>query len=284
MLQDHITSPLRDDTAKHKSEQDADNTSVAAAEKAPSPLPANIPQYVVLVKDGGDDEKTHAASALFDLSASDANQDAIAGADGIPALVELLRSGSEAQKTNAAGALMNLAKNAAIQPAILATGGAHALVRTMGDGELGTFAAAALVNLAAHTPSHTAIAEADGISGLIGLTRHGSRPLQLLSAMGLSVLAKTPTVATTIYSLGGASALFLLARRGTSEQRTHANRALRRMAKAGAIDPKILASDGELQATAKAALTIRGEESRDKRTGDSVDDDGSLSKRIKTEP
>lgn len=300
MQQEHVKSPPREE----QSEQEAGIKSVKSDERLSSPLlanipsdnvtaaeihsspsPASIPELVALVK-GGEDiedvERTEAASVLFDLSASDPNQAEIVAASGVPALINLLRSGSKPQQINAAGALMNLAKTAAFRPDILAADGVRALVQSMGYDESGTLATAALVNMAAHSPSHAAIVDANGISHLVCIMRGASSDaLKLLTAMGLSVLARTPAAAKAIYSLGGASVLFLLARRGTAEQRTHAARALRKMAKAGVIDPKSLTTGDGLTA---ATSTSHREDSGCKRSSESVGDDADVAKRIKTEP
>jgi hypothetical protein len=311
MRQEHVKSPLRGEQSDQDAitkrmesnerlpssllanvlprdeliDEDVVTKCVESAEKLLSPSPDNILQFVALIK-GGEDvedvEKTEAASALFDLSASDANQAEIVAANGVPALVNLLRSGSKPQQTNAAGALMNLAKTAAFRPDILAAGGVRALVQSMGYDESGTLSTAALVNMAAYSPSHGAIVDANGISHLVCIMRGASSDaLKLLTAMGLSVLARSPAAAKAIYSLGGASALYLLARRGTAEQRTHATRALRKLAKAGVIDPKSPTTGDDL--TPMLSI-IQSEESSFKRNSESVGDDGDVAKRIKTEP
>ena len=68
-----------------------------------------VPRLVALARDGTDEQKENAASALSKCAADNpANQDAVRDAGGIGVLVGLARGGTDAQKVEAAGALRAL--------------------------------------------------------------------------------------------------------------------------------------------------------------------------------
>ncbi|KAJ1428264.1 hypothetical protein B484DRAFT_396896 [Ochromonadaceae sp. CCMP2298] len=72
-----------------------------------------IPLLIALLRDGTAKGKENAASALWNLAANNADNDAtIIAAGAISLLIALLREGTVEGKTNAAGALWNLAANA----------------------------------------------------------------------------------------------------------------------------------------------------------------------------
>jgi hypothetical protein len=75
-----------------------------------------LQELVLLLRQGSEDGKAQAASALKNLAANckdDAHKVKIAEVGGIPALVDLVWNGSEAAQTNAAGALFTLTYNKA---------------------------------------------------------------------------------------------------------------------------------------------------------------------------
>ena len=73
--------------------------------------------------------QTHAAGALYHLSASAENKKPITDLDAIPFFVALLAKGTARARTHAAGALWNLATSVETKSAIVQASGIPQLVR-----------------------------------------------------------------------------------------------------------------------------------------------------------
>ena len=71
-----------------------------------------IVPLVALAHNGTDEQKAHAAHALWSLARNDDDKVAISQAGGITPLVALARDGTDQEKAYATGALRNLAANA----------------------------------------------------------------------------------------------------------------------------------------------------------------------------
>ena len=252
--------------------------------------PVAIPPLVALVRDGTDDQKVSAASALRYLAWRPDNSEAIRRAGGIPPLVALVRDGNDDQKVSAADALRILARGSDnyVVLAIAKAGGIPPLVALLRDGNDAqkATAARALGNLEykycdsgdldydtchmdydddeEYFDHRIAIAKAGGVPPLVALVRDGNDEQKESAAGALRNLAWRPDNSEAIRRAGGIPPLVALVRDGNAKQRESAVGALGdlavnddnkiRIEEAGVIPPLMaLVRDGNAKQRDSAA-------------------------------
>ena len=210
--------------------------------------PVAIPPLVALVRDGTDDQKVSAASALRYLAWRPDNSEAIRRAGGIPPLVALVRDGNDDQKVSAADALRILARGSDnyVVLAIAKAGGIPPLVALLCDGNDAqkATAARALGNLEyeycdsdmdydddeEYFDHRIAIAKAGGIPPLVALVRDGNAKQRESAVGALGDLAVNDDNKNRIEEASVIPPLMALVRDGNAKQRESAAGALENLA------------------------------------------------------
>ncbi|GAB2300778.1 hypothetical protein Dimus_034814 [Dionaea muscipula] len=138
--------------------------------------------------------RIHAAKAVANLAAEEANQEKIVSAGGLSLLLMLLRSDEDETVLRvAAGAIANLAMNEANQELVVAEGGISLLAVTAEDAEdpqTLRMVAGAIANLCGNGKLQTKLRSEGGIRALLGMVRCRHPDVLRHIARGIANFAK----------------------------------------------------------------------------------------------